>query len=98
MSLRVTPRRRMPRGDIEDGGKLAVEVSVRVHSCLRLPAERRPSARRPAIEAGPENGSISVGTGHGDSTVLHFGNVFGPDASQVLSAAPAAAPRAQTCS
>jgi hypothetical protein len=55
-----------------ENGKLDVRVAVRVW------------ARKAALQAMPADGCIRLlGAGNREDTVLRFGSVFGPDASQV---------------
>jgi hypothetical protein len=71
-------------------GRLEVTVAVRVRpsknasgrgSALRGPRDER------VLHAVPADGCIRVlGQGQREPTVLRFGNVFGPDASQVADA------------
>ena len=58
-----------------ENGRLDVRVAVRVWAR---------TAEQTALQAMPADGCIRLlGAGNREDTMLRFGNVFGPDASQV---------------
>jgi hypothetical protein len=80
-SMKGSRERKAPTRSAEQtrdaDGQLTVHVAVRVRAKVG-------HSSRPAIEAEPTKGSLRVGIGDGDSTVLHFERVFGPDDSQAM--------------